>query len=401
MRLLPLALLLAACATQADDTDGTDDTTDTDGADTDDTDAGADTDGDGVRAFVPPASTPSEDPGSFVLTLASLRQRYLIDGGAPLDVEMRQVGTRVFGNLDLPELRFFGADDADVGMSLYLGMNGRAAAVGGFSTPAALNGVDLDVVLDPAFVIDSESPVGERQAVEIDGTITLASPGTEPGEAFLPLVGGYTLEDEDDVAETPLGEIPGCWRFGFDADTGPLGFAGTVWAHRSLGLVAADVDGGSLGTFKLGSRAYVGWDTDEARSALQAEAVINGIDRFFRTSTRDATGAADVVRGSTARLFVELRWNDPRKATGSEPPPVDVRWISENDELAVLQIAQSAVPLLHPEAAELGYVWWTAEAEVTVPAGEGLTSLDVTFANQVDDTFPIKVGAYLVYDRQP
>jgi hypothetical protein len=364
-----------------------------------DTDTPTDTEP-GVRPFVPPDVTPSSEPGTFPLALASLRQRYLLsDGGAPSEVVMAQVGTRVFGDLELPELAFTRTSDgSDLGVSLYVGMDGTAAALGGFSTPAALNGVDLDVVLDPPFVIDSRATVGQRQDVSLDGTVSLSPDGAAGEDGFLPVEGGYTLEDDDDVAAPPIGATPGCWRFRFDAAAGPLGATGRVWAHPKLGLVQADIDAGGLGTFQLGSAGYLGWYAEGDLGIVQTEGTIDGVNRRFAVSTRDPSGGPDAARGVPAKVYVEVRYLNDKTA---RQPPVDVFVSAEGVPFQAPALASSDTPFLHPEQAALGYTWWLTELEAVAPDGAGPSSFDVSVAYQVDDADAIKVGVFVSYERQP
>lgn len=341
----------------------------------------------------------STSPGSFVLDYdRSVQQLVIVDEDGGEDrVTMEPTGTRDVGGTELTELTVK-TGGADVGLGLVVDAAQGSVTLGGFSTTAALNGIDLDVRLDAPLVLDVTVPVGTPQAVEVDGTITLG--GADGTEGYLPLAATYTVQGHDAVAPTPMGDIPGCHEVTFDGAAGPLAMSGTIWTHDDLGFVHADLDAGAFGTFSAGMGGYVGWEEGGATSVVQSEGYVSPSSPAFYASTTRGLGVYDADKNVHAKMFLEMRWADDALARTATPLPVTVLFTAGWGYFPHL-LVQSDTPYLHPEEASEGYVWWLAfvdEAAKNDPS-ENPISFDVSVNHDGTSADAVKIGTFIAYGR--
>lgn len=345
------------------------------------------------------AACASTTPGSFFLDPERSIQRLVIDDGTDQDlVTLRATGTRDIGGVVMPELTLANTTTgADVGLTVVVDRDATSVSIGGFSTTAALNGVDLDITLDTPVVLDVTAPIGEPQAVSVEGTITIGTPGFGT-EGYLPTTGTYTVQSHDAVAPAPMGAVPGCHEVTFEGSAGPFQVSGTLWGHDDLGFVHAELSADPFGTFSAGSAGYVGWEEVGNTGLIQAEGVVSPDAPSFTASTTREQGIYDADKNVHAKMYLELRWLDETLARTTTPPPVDVLF-SAGFGTFPHTLVQADTPYLHPEEADQGYVWWLAfvdEAAKNDPS-ENPFAFSVSVTHNVSSPEPVKVGAFLAY----
>lgn len=396
MRSLLLTLALAACTapTTSDKDTGdtgsgeTDTDTDPSGGDSGDTgDTGAT-----VNVLEPGQFDPPFETTHTTLDVATTT-------GPRSVVTLVPDGTKTVGGKTLPVVKMLDELGDPGGMTLVASFEGPRFVLGSVTIEQALGGLDITIEGGTPIEMDLTTPVGAKQSLSVDGTVTIGTPGVDdPG--YLPFTFEYTVTDREAVAPAPMGDVPGCRHTTFSTSSGPLSVGGELWTRDDIGFVHAAITEGTWGALDGGASGYVGWQDDGDVAAIQSERRLTPTGDSFVLSTYEVNEADEADKDENAQLYLEVRWADADRAKTDEAPPVTVTMGTELTTFDT-ELVKSAAGFLHPEVADEGYRWWIVAVD---DDASDETENGVSYYARVDHTGGVEgddliVGAFLKYAK--
>lgn len=215
------------------------------------------------------------------------------------------------------------------------------------------------------FVLTGE--VGEEKPIETTISITLGQPGNPGTPNEIPLSGSYRLVAENQVVETPLGQIAGVSQYAGSAMLLGSEAAATVWLAPSRGPVAFEYSWPSMpGDFQSGGAALGGLssqsDNADGTRTLYGETVLDPLNPVVMVNTYDLANDFDADKTVHAKMFVAVRWADGDRARTQEMPPVYEEFGTAMGYFPSYLSEIDASPLHAGESGQ-GYVWWVAAVD--------------------------------------
>lgn len=337
------------------------------------------------------------EPGAFDPPFENTRASYQLTESAGIGVITSTVtGTTTIGGEDLPQVTLLDARPGATPITAAMSFEGPEVVIGAFALPNAPPSVGVDITFDTPLHIDFAGEVGAPQQTTVGGTLLLGDPLLAP-DTFLPMGLTVTVLDEDVVASTPMGAIPGCRHASLAADAGGLTATGEAWVRDDVGFVNGFFET-SWGRFDLGMSGYTGFDDVGGKRIIQSERVVNLGNPSFTLSTYDIDGDFLADKDTHAQMWLEMRWSDPDRARTNEQPPLTPHFGT------VFGVFPSTVvrankSVLHADEDE-GFVYWAAfvdQAAKNEPENGIAYSVGATNDGLVDDD--VLVGAFIRYAR--